>query len=355
MSRPHAASRIEDAWHRRADRVLRARGWATRTLPYTGYGNELFVRVFGRVLLTRHPEGPGEASADDPARMPPLRAMEDLKRGWRAFVTAPAAGVPVEVRVGERVVNTRTDRGGYLDVIVTDPGLAAGWHMATITAAAALPVEAPLQVTDPSVRIGLVSDIDDTVMITKLPRVFIAAWNTFVRHGAARAVVPGMASLYRHILAECPGAPIFYLSTGAWNTAPTLVRFLKRNGYPPGPLLLTDWGPTNTGWFRSGQEHKIASLHRLAREFPSIRWLLVGDDGQHDPKIYGDFARHRPDLVAAIAIRELSPAQQVLSHGLPVSNEELDLLRPRRPREVLTVRAPDGYGLARLLQEARAW
>ena len=74
---------------------------------------------------------------------------------------------------------------------------------------------------------------------------------------------------------------------------------------------MTDWGPTNTGWFRSGQEHKRAALHRLAREFPHIRWILVGDDGQHDPRIYGDFARDRPDLVEAIAIRELTPAEQV--------------------------------------------
>ena len=65
--------------------------------------------------------------------------------------------------------------------------------------------------------------------------------------------------------AEHPDAPVIYLSTGAWNTSPWLTRFLRRNGYPDGPMLLTDWGPTNTGWFRSGQDHKHAQLHRLAR------------------------------------------------------------------------------------------
>lgn len=356
MSRPHAASRIEDAVHRRAERLLRARGWTTRTLPHTGYGNELFVRVLGRVLLTRHPEV--EPPPPPTGRRTPLQrlhGMEQARRGWRAFITSPAARVPVQVQVGDRVVDTVTDRSGYLDVIVTAPGLPPGWHDVVVSAAGAAPVLAPVQITSPDLRIGLVSDIDDTVMITRLPRMLIAFWNTFVRHETARAVVPGMATLYRALLADHPGMPVFYVSTGAWNTAATLRRFLQRHGYPAGPLLLTDWGPTNTGWFRSGQDHKIASLHRLARELPAVRWLLVGDDGQHDPKIYGDFARDRPDLVAAIAIRELSPAQQVLSHGIPVSVEELDLLRPRRPREVLTVRAPDGYGLARLLRAARAW
>ena len=82
-------------------------------------------------------------------------------------------------------------------------------------------------------------------------------------------------------------------------------------------MLLTDWGPTNTGWFRSGQEHKHAQLHRLARELPHVRWLLVGDDGQHDPKIYTEFTVRRPDRVRGIAIRELSAGEQVLSHVIP--------------------------------------
>ena len=75
----------------------------------------------------------------------------------------------------------------------------------------------------------------------------IAAWNTFMRSEGARRPVPGMATMYRELLAEHPDAPVIYLSTGAWNTAPLLTRFLRRNGFPAGPMLLTDWGPTNTG------------------------------------------------------------------------------------------------------------
>mgnify|MGYP006197855923 CR=1 FL=1 len=29
-------------------------------------------------------------------------------------------------------------------------------------------------------------------------------------------------------------------------------RFMAEHGYPPGPMFLTDWGPTEEGWFRSG-------------------------------------------------------------------------------------------------------
>lgn len=318
-----------------------SRGWKARAIGHTGYGSPDFVRVLGRVLLTRHPEDLENSSADpegdDFAPDPSERV-----RGWRAFLTAQAMDAPVTVTVAGAQHRARSDRSGYIDVMIEGHDLPPGWHEVTITPDGGVDVPASVFIIDPSVRFGLVSDIDDTVITTSLPRPLIAAWNTFVLHEQARHIVPGMAPMYRDLLSDHEGAPIFYLSTGAWNTAGTLTRFLRRHGYPSGPLLLTDWGPTNTGWFRSGQEHKRVNLHRLAREFPHIKWVLVGDDGQHDPKIYGDFARDRPDVVRAIGIRELTATEQVLSHGIPVSNEGF-AARVHRP--VPVVRSPDGYGL----------
>ncbi len=349
MARPHAAAIVEDAWHRQVNALLRGRGWKTRIVSHTGYGSESLVRVLGRVLLTRRPEAhPG---ADAEASLRELRAAEEEQRGWRAFITAPAMNVPVTITVGDQTVKTRSDRSGYIDVSIRGHNLPPGWHEAVIASPEAVSVEAAVNIVSPEATFGIISDIDDTVISTSLPRPLIAAWNTFVRTENARHVVPGMATMYRELLAEHPDAPIVYVSTGAWNTSPHLNRFLKRHGYPLGPLLLTDWGPTNTGWFRSGQEHKRSCLHRLANELPNIRWVLVGDDGQHDPKIYGDFAEERPDRLAAIAIRELTPTEQVLSHGIPVSNEEL-APRHRQHRDVPVCRAGDGYGLLRLMRVA---
>jgi phosphatidate phosphatase APP1 len=350
MARPHAAAIVEDAWHRRVDAVLRGRGWQPRLVAHTGYGSPQFARVLGRVLLSRRGERGVREDAGAGSRA--LRSAEDERRGWRAFITAPAMNVPVTVSLGRAQVHSRSDRSGYVDVKVKDHGLPPGWAEATISSAGAAPVQAAVFIVGDDQTFGMVSDIDDTVISTSLPRPMIAAWNTFVKSENARHVVPGMATMYRELLSAHPGAPMVYVSTGAWNTAPTLTRFLRRHGYPPGPLLLTDWGPTNTGWFRSGQDHKRACLHRLANEFPHIRWVLVGDDGQHDPKIYGDFALQRPDAVDAIAIRELTPSEQVLSHGIPVSLEEFTPARDRREKDVPVCRAGDGYGLVRLLRVA---
>lgn len=353
MARPHGAAIVEDAWNRQLDRSLRSRGWSTRVVGHTGYGSTRQLRVLARVLLAPAGDPDELAAARLKATYGGLRSPYVDRRGWRAFFTAPAMDVPVSVRIGTRWAYGRSDRGGYVDLVVPDHGLAPGWHTVTVQARHALEAQAPVFVVGDDIRVGLVSDIDDTVISTSLPRPMIAAWNTFVLHERARKVVDGMAPLYRQIMARQEGMPCVYLSTGAWNTAPALTRFLDAGGFPRGPLLLTDWGPTNTGWFRSGQDHKRSALHRLAVDFPQIRWILVGDDGQHDPAIYSEFAAARPDRVEAIAIRELTPAEQVLSHGLPVSNEELTGGRKAlQQASTVTVQAPDGYALAAGLRRA---
>lgn len=352
MARPHAASVVEDAWNRRVSHALRARGWGTKIIPFTGYGSPAAIRVLARVLITRHPERPSGFEASSPTLVRPSRLLsrEGEVRGWRAFMgTPPVADEPVTVVLGERRVVTRTDRSGLVDVTVRGHGLPPGWHTVRLESGSAQPAKVPVRVIGTTQRFGVVSDIDDTVISTHLPRPLIAGWNTFVRSESARDPVPGMATLYRRMLEADPQLPFIYLSTGAWNTAPWLARFLRRNGYPPGPMLMTDWGPTNTGWFRSGQDHKRSSLQRLARELPHVRWVLVGDDGQHDPKLYTEFATRRPDHVAAIAIRQLTPSEQVLSHMIPVANDEI-VPAPTEDLQVPFVRAPDGFALHQRLR-----
>ncbi len=114
-------------------------------------------------------------------------------------------------------------------------------------------------------------------------------------------------------------------------------------------MLLTDWGPTNTGWFRSGREHKRECLESLVADFPRISWVLVGDDGQHDPAIYADFARAHPERVRAIAIRELPMTEQVLAHGTPGALGDGDIPQQTVPE----VRGADGDEIAAELSKLR--
>ena len=346
----HRAARIEDALKGLAGRRLRARGWRARVLAYPGYGGPGWVRVMGRVLLSQRPTSPVRPQPE-----------QGVVRGWRSFLTVPVAGVEVLVEFGggHRAVLT-TDRGGYVDERI-DVDLPPGPHEVRLSLArsqgGAVRADAAPEssatgrvvVVGPEPVRGLVSDIDDTVVVTRLPRPLLAAWNTFVLDERARVPVPGMAELYHELLARHEGAPVVYLSTGAWNAAPALTRFLDRSGYPPGPLLLTDWGPTNTGWFRDGSTHKRNALERLVRELPNVRWLLVGDDGQHDPVVYGEFAAAHPEAVEAVAIRRLTPTEKLLASGLSPTEP---LAVPPAAEGVARVSGGDGFELMHRLRGA---
>lgn len=341
MALPRAA-RFEDELNRRIIPWLRKKGWRPKLVAYTGYGSPNAVRVLGRVVMHN--------PAQDDEREP-VGTLEEAQRGWRSFVATPVPYIKVTIRAGDAIHVIRTDRSGYIDATLTHHHLDAGWHDVSIKAATTEPGVARVNIVAPETRVGLVSDIDDTVMITYLPRALIAAWNTFVRHTTNRRPVPGMAQFYRELQHRHPGMPVFYLSTGAWGVVPTLHTFLQTHGYPEGAFLMTDWGPTNTGWFRSGLEHKRTQLRRLAIEFPDIEWFLVGDDGQHDPLIYDELAKEHPAHVRAVLIRQLNPVEQVLAHGTPSELRAGE--RERRPDEdsyVPYLEAPDGHRLAAKLR-----
>ena len=322
-SRPHRAARLEDRGRARLESLLRRRGWQAAVVPHVGYGGDGWVRALARVVLV--PPGWSGTGRED-------------GRGWRRFVTTAAVGATVTVRLGGHTHRVTAGREGYVDERLASD-LEPGWATATYSVEDSPPVPAQVRIVGPGATLGMVSDIDDTVIETNLPRPLVAFRNAFITKETDRRPVAGMSELYAEITAAHPDIFVVYVSTGAWNTAVPLTAFLARHGYPPGPLLLTDWGPTLDGWFRSGQAHKRAQLTALFADLPQLRWLLVGDDGQHDPELYAEAAAAEPDKVLGVALRQVSLAQQV-AYGHLTSPELTGGNGLHDP-----VSARDGYGL----------
>ena len=187
-------ARLEDRFHRFREKRARKRGLTPTVIPYAGYGSTSWIRVLSRVLLSK----PG--------------ALDDIRykkiRGWRSFTSVPVTDVTVIIGVGGVERRVTADRGG----VGPDPGrgglrggpddhahrpggvvdevievsLSPGWHTITVRTEESESVEAPVFVVDPNATIGVISDVDDTVMVTALPRPLLAAWNTFVLDEHAR-------------------------------------------------------------------------------------------------------------------------------------------------------------------------
>jgi phosphatidate phosphatase APP1 len=293
VSLPALARRGDTAARDLTSRLARRAGWTPAVLAHPGYGSGGRLRVLGRVVLA-----PAGTHPEDRRGVP----------GWQRFLTLESPGTEVVVEVAGHRTVVRSDDDGLIDVTLQidlpDAGavpvrLSAGARSATGT----------VHLASPDAARGVVCDIDDTLLVTGILTPLRAAWRTFVQPMARRQAVPGMVRLLRELTGDAPHVPVVYLSNGPWNLAGPLGRFLERNGFPPGALLLTDWGPTPTRWFRDGRAHKRSSLQRLATDLPGVRWTLVGDTGEHDPVLYEEFARAQPDRVRAVLLRDVTGSE----------------------------------------------
>lgn len=284
----------EDGVHALVILVLRLLGRNRRMiLPFVAHGSPDHARVGARVVLGR----PSASSSGPRSRWRILRST--LAR----FVTVELPRVPVTITTAGGPVTVLTDGEGYVDAAVDLPGLPPGRHEIALS----LPggdgtvVPAPLFVADPAATVGLVSDVDDTILQTGITRGWEFLRVTLLTDVADRTPLPGAAALYR---ALAPGRPVFYLSTSPWNLHEMLLRFLELRGFPLGPLLLTDWGPSPAGLFRIGaREHKTALVRRVLADHPEIALILVGDSGQLDPEIYAELVCAHPERFRAVYIR----------------------------------------------------
>lgn len=292
--------------------VLRIRGrHHPMILPFIGHGTTTHLRIGARVVRGRSSDVEAPAVGVPQAPFPTVRSRRAvLRSSIGRFLTVEVAGAAVTVTTPDGPVQVRTDRDGYLDAVLEVGGMEPGWHEVGLSLADGTTTTAAVLVVDPEARIGLVSDVDDTILETGLSRGLEFLRATLLTEVHDRTPLPGASALYR-ALVEAPGPPrpVFYLSTSPWNLHEMLLEFIALRRFPLGPLLLTDWGPVrgdalHRGLFRIGaQEHKLGMVRRLLVEHPQLRLVLVGDSGQADPDIYATLAREHPDRIVAVYIR----------------------------------------------------
>jgi phosphatidate phosphatase APP1 len=200
-------------------------------------------------------------------------------------------------------VHTITDEEGYLEARVPVGPLAQPRVGLKLTARRAPDTVAAAYVVPADDRPLVVSDIDDTVLITGVKERLKMVGRTLVGDPTDRKVVDGMPALLRGLAGDCP---VFYVSTSPWNLYQRLADTLAYHHVPPGPLLLTDWGfGSKQMLVRPALEYKVETIAGLLADFPGRSAVLVGDSGQHDLEAYLAIAESHPGRVRAILIREV--------------------------------------------------
>ena len=264
--------------------------------PYRGFGrgNELLVR--GRVLLDTRIS---RASAAEPL-------WRDLLNTYRRFRSDELAHANIVATYRDAVVESVTDDEGYFLIRLQTDLVDPGWHEVALR----LPdldvsAVAHALVPSPDADFGVISDIDDTIVRTNATSL-LAMTRSIIRNAASRLPFEGIAELYRALHVD--RNPIFYVSSGPWNLYELLHDFMDINGIPHGPMFLQDWGvDEQTLILDSHTNHKLEQIQTIVDYYPSLKFILIGDSGQHDPEIYLQVIRSHPGRILAAFIRDVTP------------------------------------------------
>src|SRR5690606_33759046 len=212
----------------------------------------------------------------------------------------------VRVSCGGRSVIIESDAEGYIDALFDAPYLDPNWSPVHFTLydrrAAPEPIEGQLYVPPPDTQVGILSDIDDTILHTNVQNRARMITLSVLGNALTRLGYDGTTEWYQGLVKRT-GAATFYVSRSAWNLFPLLRGFVEHQGLPLGPLLLRDVGLGRGKERRRG--HKFQRMTEILDMFPKMRFVCIGDSGQRDPEIYCALAQRYPGRVLAIYIRDV--------------------------------------------------
>ncbi|KAH7329409.1 hypothetical protein B0I35DRAFT_420151 [Stachybotrys elegans] len=224
------------------------------------------------------------------------------------FMTNPLVALPVTVmffndsKSQSRTVLTN-EAGHFsiraaLDFIPTDVRVLANESLAATQ---------KVKITDPY-GVSLISDIDDTIKKSNISLGAREIFRSTFVHELGDLTVEGVREWYNELHAM--GVSVHYCSNSPWQLFPVLASFFKLNGLPPGSLHLKQYSGMLQGIFEPVAERKKSTLTRLLRDFPSRKFLLVGDSGEADLEVYTELALSHPGRILAIFIRDVTTPEE---------------------------------------------
>jgi phosphatidate phosphatase APP1 len=306
-----------------------------QVLPYRGFGNSKEIYLKGRVLSEREaPDleaGPGSKPTKE-------RIWTNIMATYRRFHSIEVPRAVVRVSHGGESRDVVTNEDGYFELHLTNSISTAvdPWREIKVELLSPKTVESENvsiagQALIPSnkAQYGIISDVDDTIIVSHATNLLKVAYTTFARNARGRVAFPGVAALYRALQAgtnESGFNPIFYVSSSPWNLYDLLLEFMQLNDIPVGPILLQDYGlDENQIISASHRDHKLAQIRKILETYPDLPFILIGDSGQHDPEIYRKVLEEVPARIKAIYIRDVTGnsrdlevrklAREVKEHG----------------------------------------
>jgi phosphatidate phosphatase APP1 len=273
----------------------------------------------------------GRALEDENIDLEQKGAFKLLFNAWKRFGTDEIKNTTIRVKLeNDTFIYTKTNKDGYfiidekvddISAYVNEEGwvkLEFSYDNEHIKRSIQLQNRFPAEMLVPSAKasFGVISDIDDTILHTGL--VSVLKWrvliNTLLTSAGKRLALEGAPEFYHLLHRGKTGDeanPIFYVSHSPWNLYRYLEYFLNKNNFPKGPIILRSFPKLFYKRGKGDKPRKQKEILNLLKTYPKLRFILIGDIGQHDPFIYFEIAQLHPTRIAAIYLRSVSHKEKV--------------------------------------------
>ncbi|MEO8192705.1 MAG: phosphatase domain-containing protein [Gemmatimonadales bacterium] len=277
-------------------------------LCYGGFGSRQRAWLHGRVVEKRDLT----STAGD-------STLRNVLNTWRRADSDPLRFADVKIEHLGRTVTVRADDEGYFGGWI-EPAKEPSdneWQEYHVTLESPVPSETgpvkgsgDILMPAATARFGIISDIDDTVIQSRVSSFIRAARTVMLGNARTRLPFPGVAAFYRALREGASGDeknPVFYVSSSPWNIYDVISDFLDIQKIPKGPLLLRDWDIDLNALSSSRHfDHKGVAIRNIMQLYPAMPFILIGDSSQHDPEIYRHIVEEFPNRVMAIYIRDVT-------------------------------------------------
>lgn len=267
----------------------------------------------------------------------PTEIEENLNMGRvEIFFHHRAKNLPLTISLGKMSIQTQTNNEGDFSATFPEAAVAEirGETAVTFTSTMFPSYKETISYNLPLHPLFLVvSDIDDSVLISSGGKFYKAVANTLFKPVHKREAVPGTPEIYRSLIKGTQGTDslLVFLSGSPVYLAPRLEIFFKDKAFPNHALILQNTGPKELIWDRllkheaqkntasNTMEYKLMQLGKLFKWYPDLPVILLGDTLAKDPEIYQKMAEAYPGKVRLVVIRNIT--QQ------PIENPRYDGLK----------------------------
>ncbi|HKJ79400.1 MAG TPA: phosphatase domain-containing protein [Prolixibacteraceae bacterium] len=299
-------------------------GWldVPKIVPYKGYGNGTDVFIQGMVI-----EDKGLAKPKDRQHL-----WENIIATLKRFSSDEIPDVRVRAKLMGQTAETKTDELGYFSFHFNYSGkdeniLTKNWQPVHFELLDEIVEEQPdiyatgeVRVISPEQPRVIVSDIDDTAMVSHSTQAFRKLRLMLLKNARTRHPFPGASKFYQALSdgkSKQENNPFFFVSSSEWNLYDLLDDFFNFNRFPKGVFLLRRLENSIYKFWKSGggsHDHKFVKLRTLLDLYPEHSFILIGDSGQQDPAIYTKIALEYPGRIDAIYIRRIRSKSYLEEH-----------------------------------------